>query len=172
MRSRNSAASGPRTMSLPSVETSMTPSESWTALASSPGSPPGAGPHHRGAQILVPVVHRRPLAGLVRAASEQAELDGRPWRTRSRCSDRGLVRLVLACVEADRGEMAQLSLTGPHRHRRVALRELDRVEALCDRALHVLVGDVLADADEAFSLRPGAVVGRCRNDGGTGVARD
>ncbi len=48
--------------------------------------------------------------------------------------------------------MAELPLARPHRGRRVALGELDRVEALADRALHVLRRHVLADADEALSL--------------------
>jgi hypothetical protein len=67
--------------------------------------------------------------------------------------------------------VAKLALARAHGHGRVALRELDRVEPLCDRTLHVLVGHVLTDADEAFPLRPGAVVGRCGNRGRTGVAR-
>jgi hypothetical protein len=45
--------------------------------------------------------------------------------------------------------VAKLPLTGAHRRGRVALGELDRVEALGDRALHVLRGHVLAHADEA-----------------------
>src|SRR5262249_31274404 len=60
----------------------------------------------------------------------------------------------LATVEADCREVAELPLAGAHRHGRVALRELDRVEALLDRALHVLVGDILAQADEAAALLP------------------
>ena len=48
--------------------------------------------------------------------------------------------------------MAELPLAGAHRRRRVPLRELDRVETLADRALHVLRRHVLADAHEAFAL--------------------
>ena len=47
--------------------------------------------------------------------------------------------------------MAELPLARAHRRRRVALGELDRVEPLRNRALHVLRGHVLADADEALS---------------------
>ena len=56
--------------------------------------------------------------------------------------------------------MAELALARAHGHGRVALGELDRVEPFGDRALDVLVGDVLADADEALALAGGAVVGR------------
>ena len=50
--------------------------------------------------------------------------------------------------------MAKLSLARAHRHGRVPLREFDRVEAFGDRALHILDGDVLADADEALPRSP------------------
>ena len=46
--------------------------------------------------------------------------------------------------------MAELALARPHRHRRVALRELERVESLRDRAVDVLRRHVFADADEAL----------------------
>ncbi len=52
---------------------------------------------------------------------------------------------------------------GPHRHGRVPLGQLDRVEALGDRSLDVLRRHVLADADEAL---PPALV---RGSVGTGV---
>ena len=45
-----------------------------------------------------------------------------------------------------------LPLTRPHRRRRVPLGELDRVEPLADRTLHVLRRHVLADAHEALAL--------------------
>src|SRR5713101_2297571 len=45
--------------------------------------------------------------------------------------------------------MAEPALAGAHRHGRVSLCELDRVESLRQRPLQVLDGDVLADADEA-----------------------
>ncbi len=51
-----------------------------------------------------------------------------------------------------RREVAELPLARSHRRRRVALRQLDRVEALADRALHVLRRHVLADAHEALAL--------------------
>ena len=68
-------------------------------------------------------------------------------------ADRGLARARSRGVEPDRVAMAEPALAGAHRHGRVALGELDRVEALGDRALHVLLGHVLAEADEAASLR-------------------
>ena len=46
--------------------------------------------------------------------------------------------------------MAEPALARPHRHRRVPLGELDRVEALRDRVLQVLRRLVLAEADEAL----------------------
>ena len=46
--------------------------------------------------------------------------------------------------------MAELALAGPHRHGRVALRELDRVVALLDRVREILRRLVLAVADEAL----------------------
>src|SRR5260221_12338003 len=45
--------------------------------------------------------------------------------------------------------MTEPALARAHRHGRIPLRELDRVEALREGALEVLDGDVLADADEA-----------------------
>ena len=59
--------------------------------------------------------------------------------------------------------MAELPLARAHGHGRVALGQLDRVEALGDGALHVLVGHVLADADEALALLRGAVERGCGN---------
>ena len=56
--------------------------------------------------------------------------------------------------------MAEPALARAHRHGRVALGELDRVEALGDRALQVLDADVLAEADEAVL----AVTGARRHD--------
>jgi hypothetical protein len=138
----------------------MTPTESWTDFASP--SAPGARPHHLGAELLVAMVDGRALRGLVRPAREEAERDGRPRRAGSGRSDRRLVLLVLARVEADRGHVAQAALAGAHRHRGVALGELDGVEALADRPLQVLVRHVLADADKALALARGAVVGRSR----------
>src|SRR5439155_13695974 len=88
--------------------------------------------------------------GLVMAAGEQSELDRLPRRARSRRSDRRLVGAGLAGQQPNRGEVAELALTRAHRHGRVALRELDRVEAFGDRTLHILRRHVLADADEAF----------------------
>ena len=100
------------------------------------------------------------------AAREQAQRDRRPGRARRRRPDRGLVRLVFASEQPDRRHVAEPALAWAHRHGRVALRELDRVEPFGDRALHVLLGDVLADTDEAAARRVGAVVAgsghRCR----------
>src|SRR3989304_3583476 len=137
-RSRNSTASGPSTISLPSVETSMTPSESCTARTSPSGSPYANGrrpapvpcPHPRRPRLLVAMVDRGALRRFVMSAREQAELDRRPGRACGRRADRSLVALGLLGIQPDRGQMAELALTGAHRHRRVALGELDRVEAL------------------------------------------
>ncbi len=126
---------------------------------------PGARPHHLRAELLVAVVDRRALCRLVRASGQEAELDRLPRRARGRRPDRRLVGLVLARVQADGGDVAELALAGAHRHRRVALGQLDRVEALGDGALDVLVGHVLADADEALALLRGAVERRRRNGG-------
>src|SRR5204863_4584303 len=71
-------------------------------------------------------------------------------RPSGRRADRRLVRLRLAREQADRREVAELPLARAHRRCRVALRELDRIEALGDRAVQILDGDVLADADEAL----------------------
>src|SRR5207302_11118765 len=50
-----------------------------------------------------------------------------------------------------RRQVAEPALAGSHRHGRVALRKLDRVEALCACPLQILDGDVFADADEALA---------------------
>ena len=84
-------------------------------------------------------------------AAARSSCRSSPRPSRSRARRRG---------SRGRGRAA---LAGAHRHGRVALRELDRVEALGDRPLEVLVGDVLADADEALVLAGGAVVGRGGN---------
>ena len=135
------------------------------------GAPPGARPHHPRAELLVAVVDGRPLCRLVRAPGEQAERHRLPGRARRRRPDGRLVGLVLAGVEADGGEVAELPLARPHRHGRVALGELDRVEALGDGALDVLVRDVLADAHEALALARGPVVGGRRNGAGDPFTR-
>jgi hypothetical protein len=54
--------------------------------------------------------------------------------------------------------VAEPALAGAHGHSRIALGELDGVEALGDGALDVLVGHVFADADEALALLRRAVV--------------
>jgi hypothetical protein len=64
--------------------------------------------------------------------------------------------------------MAEATLAGAHRHGRVALRKLDRVEALGDRPPDVLHGHVFADADEALTA---ALERRRRNGGGAALAR-
>src|SRR6185503_12282881 len=122
---------------------------------------PGARPHHLRAELLVAMVDRGALGRLVRTPGEEAERDRRPGRPRGGRSDRRLVLLVLARIEADGRHVAETPLARTHRHRGVALRELDRVEALADRALQILVRDVLADADEALALPGRAVVGGC-----------
>ncbi len=111
--------------------------------------PPRPGPDHPRSGLLVPVVQRRAPHRLVVAPGQHAELDGRPRRPRGGRPDRGCVRRRRLRQQPYRGELAELSLAGAHRHGRVALRELDRVVALRDRPRHVLVGDVLARADEA-----------------------
>ena len=113
---------------------------------------PRAGPLDRRAGLLVAPVDRAAAGRRELASGEQAELDRRPRRPRGRRPDRRLVHPVLLCVDADAREVAELALARAHRRRRVALRELDRVEALADRALHVLRRHVLADAHEALAL--------------------
>jgi len=66
--------------------------------------------------------------------------------------------------------VAEPALARAHRHGRVALGELDRVEALRDRTLQVLVRHVFADADEALALLRGAVVGRRGHGAGQAFA--
>ena len=112
--------------------------------------PPGARPHHRAAQVLVAVVQRGALARLLRRAGEQAHRDRRVRRPGRGGADRVLVDPGRLRVDADRVRVAEPALARPHRHRRVALRELDRVEALGDRVLQVLRRLVLAEADEAL----------------------
>ena len=96
------------------------------------------------------VVQRRPLHRLLRAAREEAERDRRVRRPGGRRPDRVLVQPRRLRVDADRVHVAEPSLARPHRHRRVPLGELDRVEALRDRVLQVLRRLVLAEADEAL----------------------
>ena len=64
-------------------------------------------------------------------------------------------------MQPDRGQLAEAALARSHRRRGVALCQLDRVEAFGDRTRHVLLGDVLADADEALSA-PGVSRARAR----------
>ena len=111
---------------------------------------PGARPHHLPAHVLVAVMQRGALAGLLRRAGEQAHRDRRVRRAGGRRADRVLVEPGRLRVDADRVRVAETALARPHRHRRVALRELDRVEALGDRVLEVLRRLVLAEADEAL----------------------
>ena len=92
---------------------------------------------------------------------EETELHGCPGRTGCGRADVGLVHSPFLGVQADARKLAQLPLARPHGHGRVALRELDRVEALGDRAFDVLRRDVLAHADEAL---PSAVIRRQRID--------
>ena len=111
---------------------------------------PRSRPHHRAAHVLVAVMQRRALPGLLRRAREQAHRDGCVRRS-SRCrADRVLVDPGRLRIDADRVRVTEPALAGSHRHRRVALGELDRVEALRDRVLQVLRRLVLAEADEAL----------------------
>ena len=112
--------------------------------------PPGAGPHHRAARVLVPVVQRGALGRLVRRPCEQPERHGRVRRARRRRADRVLVEAGRLRVDADRVDVAEATLARAHGHGRVALGELDRVEALGDRVAQVLDALVLAEADEAL----------------------
>ena len=129
----------------------MTPSDSCTARTSSSGCSPYAygrfhGPAH---WIVAPASrHRRQWidprrAGVCSRPASSPQLDRRPRRSRGRRPDRRLVHRVLLGVHADAREVAELALARAHGRRRVALRELDRVEALADRALHVLRRHVL-----------------------------
>ena len=133
-------------------------------------SSPGACPHHARAEFLVPVMDGCALGRLVRAPGEDSERHGRPGRA-GRCRpDRARVRFVLPRVDANRGQMAQAALARAHRDRRVALRQLDRIEPLGDRSLQVLVRHVLADADETLPGLRRAVIGRSWNRGGNALA--
>ncbi len=134
------------------------------------GAAPGAGPHHAGAELLVAVVQRRALGRLLRIAGDEAHRDRRVRRPRRRRADRVLVQPGRLRVDADRVDVAEPALARPHRHRRVALRELDRVEALGDRVLEVLRRLVLAEADEA--LVAGVAEHRARHRGRADVAGD
>src|SRR5439155_13743164 len=124
---------------------------------------PEACPHHRRAGLLMPMMDGRPLGRLVAAARKQPERDRGPGWARRRRPDRLLVRLVLPSKEPDRGHVAEPPLAGAHRHGRIALAELDRVEAFGNRTLHVLFRYVLADADEATPRALGTVQGRRRH---------
>ena len=130
---------------------------------------PGAGPLDRRARLLVAPVDRASARGRQLAPREQAELDRRPRRPRRRRADRRLEHPGLLRIHPDARQVAELALAGPHRRRRVALRELDRVEALSDRTLHVLRRDVLAHADEALAL---ALVRRLGRDAREPLAGD
>ena len=102
---------------------------------------------------------------------DEPERDRRPRRPRRRRTHRRLVHPGQLRVEANRLEVAVPPLARAHRHGRVPLRELDRVESLCDRALHVLRGHVLADADEPLAPA-GSVVGSPRHRLLADVTRD
>ena len=120
--------------------------------------------------ILVAVVQRGALARLLRRAGEQAHRDRGVRRTRRRRADRVLVDPGRLGVDADRVRVAEAALARSHRHGRVPLRELDRVEALGDRVLEVLRRLVLAEADEA--LVAAVVEDRARHGGLADVAAD
>ena len=97
---------------------------------------------------------RRALRGLERPAGQRSHRHRRPRRPRGGqpdLPDRGPG--VLGHL-ADRGELAHPPLAGPHGHRRVALQQLQRVEALVDREADVVGGHVLAEAGEALPVRP------------------
>ena len=137
------------------------------------GPAPVAGPQHVAAELPVTPVDRGALGGLERASRERAHRDRRPRRPRGRQPDVGDRPCRCLGGLPDRRELAHATLARAHRHRRVALQQLERVEALVDRVADVLGRDVLAEAREALApasaLGPGG--GRDDLDGGLGAAR-
>ncbi len=95
-------------------------------------------------------VHGRALRRLEGPTGEGTHRDGRPGRARRRQADLRLRGAGVVGHLADRRQLAHPPLAGAHGHRRVALQQLERVEALVDRVVDVLAGDVLAEAGEAL----------------------
>ena len=123
------------------------------------GAPPVAGPEHVAAELPVTTVDRGPLGGLERPSRHHPHGHARPRWPRGRQPD--LVE-GLALVRghlADRRELAHPPLARAHRHRRVPLQQLQRVESLVDREVDVVGGDVLTEAGEALAVAPACVSG-------------
>ena len=142
----------------------MTPTAWCTCSASFAGVAVGvrAAPERRSTSSS-----RRPPRGgggsSVRLAGSWPRPASRPSATGAHGGRAVVVPIVASSVPCSRAnsridrQVAEPALARAHRHGRVALGELDRVEALGERALHVLLGDVLADADEAPARFAGAV---------------
>ena len=131
-----------------------------TGIAVVIGTAPVARPEHVAAELAMPPVDRGALRGLEGPARQHAHRHGRPGRPGGGQPDL-LDRLVVVVGHlADRGELAHPPLAGTHRHRRVALQQLQRVEALVDREVDVVGGDVLAEAGEALAVPAAGPRGR------------
>ena len=90
---------------------------------------------------------------------------GRPRRARGRHADVAHRHAGLPASTRIDGELGEAALRRAHRHRRVALGELDRVVALRDGMLDVLDRDVLVEVDERLAaLLVVARVGGRRGD--------
>ena len=100
-------------------------------------------------------MHRRALAGCVVPPGKDAQRRRHPGRPPGRRADRSLPLARRLGDRLDRAQLAEPALARPHRHRRVALRELDRIEPLVHRTFQVLRGHVLAQADEAAAAVAG-----------------
>ena len=121
------------------------------------GALPVAHVHPDAAQLVVLVVHRRPLDGVVAGTGECAERHRRRRGAGGRSA--GLADGFAGALGADgdRGELAHLALARPHRDRGVPLQGLDLVKALGDGSVYVLGGHVFAQADERALVSPGAL---------------
>ena len=149
---------GPLTRILPSVETSITPTAFCTCFASAAGSGPyECGRFHAPVHIdVAPSSSWRwwsavRFTGSCGRPGQEAERHRRVRRPSGRRPDRGLVEPRRLRVARGSSSLAQPPLARPHRHGRVPLGELDRVEPLVDRVLQVLRRLVLAEADEALA---------------------
>ena len=168
-----SAASGPCTSILPSVETSQTPTRrahrphlAVDALEpvglAGPRIPlraqPVAGLDEHGALLLRPVVRRRQArrAELLAAMSARRARRSRPACRaggRSWCRSAGWTWPVQLGHEREAGDVGGLALVGRHAERGVALQVLDRAEALALGERDVVGGDVVLEVDEGLAAR-------------------